>query len=346
MMRALALIGVLATVGCGALARGARVQLDQARSEHARTLEVNRHAPVPYARFEAAQRAARQSAAGSHERATHTLEAQLWLETAIADTELLALSRKRLTEEQTLVTLDAQVLQRAQAHSAREREQQLEAARAIVRGEVDKALARAARRPAQRVKLSRDDARAAAEVLVLRARLVSLTLAAFVPASDALSSLQAQLARAEALRERDPETSLTLADQTLFRALGLLAVLRRADPSPPPEERDALLETLRSTGLEVEREDRGLRATLAQAFQADALAPGAERTLARLCALAVAHPHGRVQLAVQGAHGAEREARVQLVRGRFAQAGCADARYAFQPSPRSGDALEAVWLAY
>ena len=346
MMRALALSAAVASASCSGMAHDARVQIDQARRDHARTLDVARQAPVPYARFEAAQRAARQSTEGSQERATRSLEARLWLETAIADAELHTLSRQRLAEEQALVALDAQLLQRAQARSAGERARQLEAARSIVRGEVDKALARAAQRPAQRVKLSRDAARSAAEALLLRARLVTLTLAAFIPAGKTLAGVEAQLARAEALRERDPEASLTLADETLFRALALLGELRGSDAVPRPEEREALVEALRGSGLEVTREDRGLRATLAQAFRANALAPGSERTLARMCALALAHPHGRVQLSVQGARATPSDARVQLVRRRFVQAGCADARYAFQPAASSGDALDAIWLAY
>ena len=345
-LRVLALSVALASLGCSGMAQGARVQIDQARRAHARTLDVAHHAPVPYARFEAAERAAGRSAVGSHQRATHALEARLWLETAITDTELHALSRKRLAAEQALVALDAQRLRRDQALRARERERQLEAARAIVRGEVDKALARAARHPAQRVKLTRPELHAAAQALLQRARLLALTLEALLPASARVRDLHAQLARAEALQERDPEASLTLSDQTLFGALAQLASLRGSDAAPRPEERDALVETLRSSGLEVARDDRGLRATLVQAFRADALAPGAARSLARMCALALAHPHGQVQVGVQGARGVVPAGRVQLVRRRFAQAGCTDARYAFQPTSGSGDALEAVWLAY
>lgn len=336
----------IALGGCSATARGARVEIDQARLARARALDVAAQAAVPYARYEAARRQAARSAAGSDAHASRTLEAQLWLETAIAEAEHAALSRERLADEQALIALDDALRGLERARLARARENQLRAAQALARAEVDKALARAAKKPAQRVKLSRDEARAAAEALALRAELVALAVAASAPETSGLARVRAQLRESEAVRARDPDAALALADQALYRGLALLAELRRGQDEPSDAERASLSEALTSSGFLVARDERGLAATLTPAFQRDALVAVGPRLLARLCALATAHPHGRIAARVEGARPAQARTRITLLRAELTRAGCPLSRFTLEPGPRAGDSVEVLWLSY
>jgi hypothetical protein len=333
-------------LGCTPSAQRARSEIDRTRIEHAQSLGVQRRAPLAYQRFEAAKRAADKQPSESAARADLQAEARLWLETAIVESERALLSERRLGEERALVELDGKLsaLERERASWAREAE--LRAARAIARNEAHKALARASERPSLRVKLPREDTKRAAEALLLRAELITLTLESLGKSDAPLARLRQKLSEVEGSLTRDPETSLTRADQALFMALALLGELRGQTGGPTPEEQAALAEELASAGTRPVRNDLGLNGVLDQAFADYALVPSAERVIERLCALASAHPRGPVRLAVQSKSEAEAEARTRWVKLRFAKAGCEGQRYAFTFTKVPGDALEASWLAY
>lgn len=333
--------------GCAAAARNTRSTVDQARLSHAAELAAEQRAPLAYERYQAALRAAQASKPNSAAYGDRHAEARLWLEVAIAEAERQLSSEQRLASERALAELNGELaeLERARAELARANE--LRAAQAIARTEAARALARAAQRPSQRVKLEPGEVRRAAESLIARAELLALTLASFEVERDAaLERLDEQLREAKALLDKQPDASLLRADKALFLALSLLSRLRDADSPPSADEKAALAEQLELAGAEVVRADLGLAALLEQAFAAATLAPSAERVVERLCALAQAHASGRVHVSAQGQNARQAEARAGAVRARFARAGCSGERFAFRAADAAGDALETSFVAY
>jgi hypothetical protein len=341
-----ALLSLLA-LGCTPSAQRARSEIDRARIEHAHALGVQRRAPLYYEQFETANREAGKHAQDSAARADLQAEARLWLESAIAEAERAALSERRLQEERALIEHDTKLTSLARERESWAREADLLAARAIARNEALKALARAAEQRAMlRVKLSREEAKLAAEGLWLRAELIGLTLESLGKGGVGLTRLWAKLGEVDALLARDPESALTRADQALFMALALAGELRGQAPGPSAEEQASLAEELASAGVRPLRGDLGLSGVLEHAFADYALAPVAERVIERLCVLANAHPRGPVRLGVQAKSEAQAEARTRWVKLRFAKAGCQGQRFAIVFTKLTGDALETSWLAY
>lgn len=337
---------LLVLVACTPSAQRARSEIDRKRIEHAQSLGVQRRAPLAYERFEAARKAAAKEPAESAARADYQAEARLWLETAIVESERAVLSERRLHEERALIELDGKLAAVARERESWAREADLRAARAIARNEANKALARAAEKPQQRVKLPREEAKLAADALLWRAELIALTLESLGKTGSGHKRLRQKLSEADALLVRDPEASLARADQALFMALALFGELRGASGGPSAEEQASLAEELASAGTRPVRGDLGLSGILDHAFADFALAPVAERVIERLCALASAHPRGPVRLGVQAKSEAQAEARVRWVKLRFAKAGCEGQRFSISYTRLAGDALEASWLAY
>lgn len=329
--------------GCALRARHSRSNVDATRVARAEELQAKRRAPLAYERYEAARRAAERSARDGAEHGDRATEARLWLEVALAEAERQALSEQRLEEERALVGLDAELVRLTRERAARAAENELAAAQALARGEAERALARAAQRPETRVRLPREEVKRAAEALTTRAELIALTLVELGKQSPALGRLQKKLGEARALLAKEPDAALTRADEALFDALSLLAVLRAGQPAPSLEEKDALVEELALAGLRVGRGDGGLSGLLEQPFAQSALKADAARVLARLCALAKAHPHGAVQLTVRGAHA---QPRLVAARERLRAEGCGGERFVFTAQEGSSDLLEATFLAY
>lgn len=338
---------VVCMFGCTPSAQRARGEIDRARIEHARALDVERRAPLAYEQFEAAKRAAQKNPAESAARADLLAEARLWLETAIVEAERAQLSERRLQEERSLIDLDGKLLTLTRERESWAREADLLAARALARSEAQRALVRAAeQRSVLRVKLPREETKQAAEALWLRAELIALTLESVGKDGVGLQRLRAKLAEVEALLARDPEGALVRADQALFMALALAGELRGQTAEPSPEEQASLGEELAAAGVRPVRGDVGLSGVLDHAFSDYALAPVAERVIERLCALANAHTRGPVRIGVHAKSDTQAEARARWVRLRFAKAGCEGQRFAVTYSRLDGDALDTTWLSY
>ncbi|MEY4513417.1 MAG: hypothetical protein RLZZ450_5539 [Pseudomonadota bacterium] len=344
--RVLALL-VVGSLACTPSAQRARGEIDRARIEHARTLDVARRAPLAYEQFEAAQRAALQHAPESAARADSLAEARLWLETGIVEAERAQLSERRLQEERSLIESDTKLSALLQERESWAREADLQAARAIARSEAQRALVRAAeQRSVLRVKLPREDAKQAAEALWLRAELIALTLESIGKSGAGLLPLRAKLAEVDALLVRDPDGALLRADQALFMALGLAGELRGQGTEPSAEEQATLGEELAAAGVHAVRNDVGLSGVLEHAFADYALAPVAERVIERLCVLANAHTRGPVRIGVHAKSDAQAEARSRWVKLRFAKAGCEGQRFTVVFSRLDGDTLDTTWLSY
>jgi hypothetical protein len=352
MMRALALLLLWSTGGCAIAARNARVDLDQARLARAREVSIEQRAPVAYQRFREAQKRAQRSPKESAARGDYEALARLRLETAIAEAERQLASAARLAEEEKLASLDS-----ALTESARERERyakaaELAAAQTIAQVEAERALARAALKPQQRVKLPREQVQRAGEALLERAELIALVLAASEvdsreekAVSPALAELRAKLSEAKTLLAKEPDVGLARADRALFRALALLGALRAGAGQPDALEKASLHEALASAGARATRTDRGLTGVIDAAFSGNALTASAARTLERLCALTKAHPHGPVQLVAEGKSEPIAQARASALRASLRVSGCEGERFSVVPLKR-GDQLEASWLAY
>lgn len=345
MRSTLAITLVLAT-GCGLGSARARVQIDRARIEHASAIAAQTRAPVPFDRYQATLRAARASSDADGARGVLASEARMWLEVAIADSERIALAERRFAEEQELAVLDAEITRLERAQRALADENAARAAQEIARNEAKAALLRAAQKPAQRVKLSREEAQRAAVALRRQAALIALALKELEPPPPTLARLEAKLAQVDATLEKTPEASLVHADEALSLAQASLRGLREGPDAPSALEREALAEALSTSGARTSFGEHGRTATIDPAFRGAALTADASRILARLCAISQGHPHGAVQLAIDGGAKAPSAARRSAVQQRFSQQGCHGTRFSLVPSERAGDLVEVRWLAY
>src|SRR5262249_4855715 len=155
---------------------------------------------------------------------------------------------------------DAELLALERAREERDDQRELAAAAAIAQLEAERALARAATAPAQRVKLSAPETTQAGRALLQRAELVELALPAQVDPS-ARAALTASIKQARAELTKSPERALALADQALFDALALLGPLRAAEAEPSAESKASLLEALTLLGTKPVRTELGLSAS-------------------------------------------------------------------------------------
>lgn len=331
--------------GCALSTSRARVHLERARVDHARTIEAKRRARVPYERFEATMRAAD----ATRDEAARTVlasEAQLWLEVAIADSERLMLAEQRLAEERALVAIDAEIIGLERARRALADENAQRAARALARDEAKRALARALQKTAQRAKLGRDDARAAALALRRQAEMIVLTLETLGRPAAELAPLHQQLAAVDAALTADPEAALDRADETLYAAQAALGALRTGADAPDALEKASLAEALAASGARVGADDLGRSATIEAAFRNAALTPAGARMLTRLCVLARAYPRGPVRITVDGADGPHLTARLRAAEKQLGDQGCSGARFVFAASGRAGELVALHWVAY
>ncbi|HEX6242097.1 MAG TPA: hypothetical protein VFZ61_14405 [Polyangiales bacterium] len=291
-MRALGLLAVLLGVGaCSLLHERSVVKLSEERLARARELGAETRAPLAYQRFQAARQNAESTRGDPAARSDYASEARLWLEAAVAQAERARFSEQRLVLEQECARLDAELLTLERAREERDDQRELAAAAAVAQLEAERALARAADAPAQRVRLSAAETREAARALLQRAELVELALPAEADAGGR-NELAAALKEARAQLAKAPDRALLAADRALFRALALLAPLRASDPQPSSQSKASLLEALTLLGTKPVRTELGLSATFAGP---DAHAP---RTLERLCSVVGAYPAGSVQLAL------------------------------------------------
>jgi hypothetical protein len=330
---------------CTLAQRHARNAVDETRLKEAQAVQAERRAPLPFASYRAAQKKALALRPETPERDDYEAEARLWLETAIAIGEREQMAEQRLAEEKAQLELDAALLPIMRERAELARKAELLAAREIARVEAERSLVRAAQRRDLRVPIPRDEQRRTAEALLNRAALIALTLETVNPASAGLGKLKTQLAQAETLAAKEPDLSLSRADQTLFFALSLLSELRGEDP-PSAEEKASLAEELALIGAKVSRGDQGLSGTFEQASRGTSLHAESERALERLCALTRSHIKGPVRLSPHATSAAQGEARAHAVKSALARAGCAGGRFAIVATASDDDALEVNFLSY
>ena len=317
-------------------------RLARAEALHAQTL-----APAAYEAFQAAKRRADASPIDSEERADRHTEARLWLETAIATAATEELSAQRLELEKQIHRLMSQALDYEAERAKLVREANRQKAAEVARLEAKAALERAAARPGERPKLSNEDVRRAAAALIIRAKLVHAAARSLQDDETAEGkTVAAQIERAQATAEKQPEQALALADSALFAAMALLGPLREAQEGPGPEERAALAEALDLSGAKPVRSDVGLSAELSHAFRGGRLDPQAKRIVGRLCSIARAHPHGPVQGVARGRSMDQARARAEAVGRALEQLDCPLPRLTVEPIAQTGPDWTMTWLAY
>lgn len=312
---------------CASSRQTALSELSQARLARAQQLQVEKLAPQSFQRFRSASQLLQAAKPDSPERADRASEARLWLEAAISEAEQLALSRDRLELERAAALSDERYLASEQQRLLVEQALERSAAGAIARLEAERSLARAALLPAQRIKLAPVEVARAATALLTRAELVLLSAGEEPAQREAREQVSGALKEARAALARTPDRALELADRALFAALALLAPRRAAQAAVSDEQKASLVEALQLAGATVQREDRGLKASLPKGRPA-------ERVLARLCSVALAYPRGQVQLA----HGAGGTA----LGAQFSQQGCQGERF----SVAKGGAAEPLSLTF
>lgn len=310
-MRRVALgVGVLlALAGCGGAPRSADTLAAELDAMHLE--QASRAAPDLVAEARAALADAREAEARGDRvaAADHAALARLHAAAALdeearlaADTERVALERETLEAETELHALEADATERradlarlAAARTARE-----EAARSLVRAEVDEA------RPGRARHVSLSDPgelRTAARAIRDRARL--LAAAATALGAPTAASVDGLLARSEAAT--DPHESLALADQAYGAARALLAEARRAHPLTDATRIASLVEAAETEGFHALATTRGTAIELEGAFDGAATRASAtgERRLARLAQLVLSYPEGPVRVEIDSATPAE-----------------------------------------
>jgi hypothetical protein len=341
-----ALLLCLVLLGCGPAVPRTRGAFDAERLARARALGAEQRAPLLY---EAAERALSDAAELTYPSARAELEteARLWLEAAITECERSDLNAERLVLERQIEESYRAAIRDTEAARALAEQTAVRATARAVREEAQRALERAATIPARRPKLAPADERRAAEALVERARLVLAAARAMGATPEVVQEAEVVLQRAQGLLEKAPDRALAQADAALSVALATLADVRKRSAAPSAAERRALAEEGVTAGALLSRDDRGLLLSIEGALDARGqLSFSGRRQLSRLCALAVAHPHGPVRLTLAAASD---------VRGRAAQAslarelprlGCKGERFAVDVRSGARDGLELSFTAY
>lgn len=278
-------VAALLLLGCAAGGQRALGKLSGERMARAEQLKAAQNAPFAYQAFQKAARKAQEARADSAAHHDHESAARLWLETAIEQAERGQLARQRLQVEEQSARQDEALLAAETERAQLEQQVEREEAANIARTEAERALARAAQAPAQRIKLDPSEVQRAATALLSRAELIALTLPSSLPAVQR-NKLDTLLREAHKALPKTADRALDLADRALFEALALLGVLR-AQGEPTVEQKASLREALQLAGAQVSRDERGLTARVAQAEA---------RMLQRLCGIARAYPHGPVQV--------------------------------------------------
>lgn len=331
-MRLIACLALALLGSCATSQQSARSELSKARLLRAEQLQAEKQAPKLYQQFRAASERARASKLDSAERGDYSAEARLWLEAAISEAELRELSRSRLQVEREAVASDELYLAREQQRLAAEHELELRAAGEVARLEAERSLARAALLPAQRTKLAPEELARAASALLARAEVVMLSLPVDAAQQAVRDQLAALLKEARAALGKAPDRALDLGDRALFLALSLVARLRNAGPSEP--QTASLAEALRLAGAVVKRAETGLTASLPRLA-----GRSLERSVSRLCSIALAYPAGQVQLSHRPASGAL----TRLIE----QQGCRGERFVVRKATgATGELLSMIFFAY
>lgn len=272
--------------------------------------EAARRAPDLYAAAERARVAAvRADEEGDREVAEdHATRARLLLDTAIAETERLALESQRVRVE-----AEARELTLEYGRSVVARDQILEDVRrraaAAVAGEQAAAAFEQAVVDEGRRYRGRSEERAAlhAEALGIlgrRARLLAAAASALEAPAEDIAAVTALLDRAAAAGNTPAKLELT--ESALRAALAALGNARRRASGPTADERTSLIEAAGDAGFVVEQGDRGVTLRLPNIYAGAGAAPSpaGARRLGRLAAILAAHPHGAVQVAAYAASGA------------------------------------------
>jgi hypothetical protein len=325
-------LGVSLFSACSLLHEHAVVRFSEERLARAHELSAEQRAPAAYRRFESARKRAETAPADSAAQSDYVSEARLWLEVAVTQAETIALSEQRLVLEREVARLDATFLAERAAERVRDEQRELAAAADIARQEAQRALARAALAPAQRIKLGASELERAARSLLQRAELIALALPPDL-ASPGRSELTQLVQQARAALPKTPDQALSLADRALFRGLALLGALRRGQTEASPESKASLAEALTLLGGTTARSERGLSVSFGPAEANNA------RLLERLCSVISAYPVGPVQLLFPG-----RAAPSEAWR-KATQPGCDEARVQVR-AEQASKTLSVAFVAY
>lgn len=360
----LALVLSLAAIACGPSIAPRNTQALRAELEAAGLPEASETAPdLVDAAHEALARAEEAEAAQRlDEVADHATRARLYAEAALAEQERIAAERERLELEQRALQLEEQILADERDARAVEEESRRLAAAEVAREELERARTRAEEyeaHPGRRARHSiGDDGEARRAAIAIRERARVLAAAAIAIGADAalLNRIEELVARGTAA---PPIESLALAEQALDQARDALAAARRARPGPSPEEIASAIEAIEEAGLEAVRLDRGLGIEASGLFRGTSAAPerGAEARIARIAAIAQAHPHGALALEIDVPSAGEAATRLARQRAEWARralvaAGVPAERLSYRApgstiaSPSPGDRVRVILLAY
>lgn len=295
----------LVLVACGGTTP---IETIDERFEAPEAHEARTRAPDMYAAAERAREDARaaEDADDLEAAADHATRARLLLETAIAESDRLALEERRLAlEEETRVAeerrardvrarleIETNLARNEAARVARE-----QAAAAYTNAEGDDP--RRFRSREERDALYRESAallRSRAGLMIAAARALGATEA---DVADAQRSLE------ESGRTRDPAASVRSAELAIRAALRALGVAR-SQIEPTSDERASLLEAAETAGLESMQVERGLTLRVPDVFAGAGAAPSANgrRKLESIAALVAAHPRSPVQIVAYAGAGA------------------------------------------
>jgi hypothetical protein len=321
--------------------------------------EARTRAPDMYAAAERAREDARaaEDADDPEAAADHATRARLLLETAIAESDRLALEERRLAlEEETRVAEERRArdvrarveieANLARAEAARVAREQAAAAYANAEGDDPRRF----RSREERDALHRESAgllRGRAGLMIAAARALGATSEELADAERALE---------ESSRTREPAASLRsaeLAMRTALRALGHA----RSRLEPTADERASLLEAAETAGLDAMQVERGLSLRVPDVFAGAGAAPSANgrRKLEAIAAIVAAHPRSPVQVVAYAAGAPAQRERVAAQRAAAAarvlsDAGIAAERVQAQGSAstnaESANAIDLVFTAF
>jgi flagellar motor protein MotB len=360
----LARASVLSAIGCALLVIGCGgttpIETIDERFEAPEAHEARTRAPDMYAAAERAREDARaaEDADDPEAAADHATRARLLLETAIAESDRLALEERRIALEEATRVAEERRARDVEARLAIERTLARTEAARVAREQAAIAYANAEGDDPRRFRSREErDALHRESAALLRSR-ASLMIAA----AEALGAAEGDLADArrtleESGRTRDPAASVRSAELAMRAALRALGAAR-ARLEPTSDERASLLEAAETAGLEVMLVDRGLALRLDGVFAGTSAAPSANgrRKLESIAALVAAHPASPVQVVAYSGAGAapQREraaaARAEAVRRILADAGVPSERLQAQGSAStnaaSANAIDLVFTAF
>ncbi len=337
-------------LACGARVPRTRSALDAARLKKAALLHAKERAPELWRELEQARAAAAGAKDDAELRADQDAIARLWLEAAIAECERADLAAQRLVIEREIEGLYAAALRDQKRSTQLTDEAARKAAAAIARNEAMLALERAATIPSRRPKLDKQAESSAARALIGRAQLVIESARALGAQASALTEASALVDRASAALPAHSDQALDAADRALSQALIALGPMRASHGAVSQGDKQALVDDLQVLGARLTRGDQGLVAQIDDVQgvggSSSATAP---RRLARLCAVALAHPHGPVRFVVAAENPQTGARQAAALTQALSSAGCTGERFGVESralGQASGRTLELLFLAY